>query len=103
MSSYTKLEFPALITEVNLGVFVPKTFHQVILRDSLAPQKAIQLKCKNKGVSVIQPHSPPPPRISPFSSAPDGGGEAWSGRSHRGRTLLQMEYLGWAPAQGFRL
>lgn len=41
MSSYTTFEFPALITEVNLGVFVLKTFHQVILRDSLAARKAI--------------------------------------------------------------
>lgn len=98
MSSYTKLEFPALIAEVNLGVFVPKTFHQVILRDPLAPQKAIRLKCENKGVSVTQPHSPPPPHISPFSSAPDGGGEAWSGHSRQGHTPLRMEYSGWAPA-----
>lgn len=49
MSSFAEFEFPALITEVNLAVFVPKAFHQVILRDSLASRKAIQLKCKNKG------------------------------------------------------
>lgn len=41
MSSHTKVEFPALIAEVNLGVFVPKTFHQAILGDSLAPQGAL--------------------------------------------------------------
>ena len=80
MSSDTTLMFPALITKVNLGVFVLKTFHQVILRASLAPQTAIQLKCKNKGVSFVRPCSPPL-HYSPFLPTLHGGGEAQSGCS----------------------
>lgn len=67
---HTTFVFPAPITKVNLGVFVLKTFHQVILRASLAPQTAIQLKCKNKGVSIVRPCSPP--CTTPLSSTLDG-------------------------------
>lgn len=46
---YTTFVFPAPITKVNLGVFVLKTFHQVILELLWLLRTAIQLKCKNKG------------------------------------------------------
>lgn len=80
MSSYTTFVFLALITKVNLGVFVLKTFHQVILRAALAPQKAVQLKCKNKGVSIARPCSPSL-CYSPFLPTVDGGGQGQSGCS----------------------
>jgi hypothetical protein len=57
------------IAEQILMSFVLKTFHQVILRDFLAPPKAIQLKCKNKGASVVTAQFLPPPRDSPVPSA----------------------------------
>lgn len=89
LSSHIKLDFPALNTEVNPGVFVPETFHQAIRSDSwlLGRQFSSSVRIKGRVLCSLaprQPRVPPPPRASPFSSAPDGGHEVQSGLSQQG-------------------
>lgn len=49
VSSHTKSESPALIVDVNLGVFVPKTFHRAILRDCWLLRRQLSSGVRIKG------------------------------------------------------
>lgn len=62
VSSHTQFEFPALITEVDLGVFVPETFHQAILRDAwlLGRRFSSSVRIKGRVLGGLAPACPWP-------------------------------------------